>query len=205
MKLLYTNNSPYARKVRVVASEKHIELDLQEVVLADANCIVKDFNPLGKVPTLILSNGDSLYDSSVIVEYLDKKSPVANLIPVDQALRVDVKRWEALADGVCDAAVTVMLEKRRHEDKQDAAVLAKQMDKVMRGLTTLEKDYAGKTWCVDNKYSLADISVGCMLGYVSLRFDGQLDIAADFPNLMNLHDAMLERPIFAQTKPQPKV
>lgn len=204
MKLLYTDNSPYARKVRIVAAEKHIDLALEKVDLAAADCIVKDHNPLGKVPVLILPNGESLYDSTVIVEYLDKKAPVANLIPIDQELKVAVKRLESLADGICDAAVAVMLEKRRSVNKQDTGVIAKQFEKVVRGLTALEKDCADKTWCVNNKYSLADIAIGCMLGYVGLRFEGQIDLAADYPNLARLHDAMLERPMFANTKPLPK-
>jgi glutathione S-transferase len=205
MKLLYTDNSPYARKVRIVAAEKHIELALEKVVLADPDCIVKNHNPLGKVPVLILPNGESLYDSTVIVEYLDKKSPVANLIPIDQELRVAVKRLESLADGICDAAVAVMLEKRRDVAKQDETVIAKQIEKVMRGLTVLEADYADKTWSVNNKYSLADIAIGCMLGYVGLRFEGQIDLTTGYPNLARLHDAMLVRPVFANTKPLPKV
>lgn len=204
MKLLYTDNSPYARKVRIVAAEKHIELELEKVVLAAPDCIVKEHNPLGKVPVLVLPNGESLYDSTVIVEYLDKKAPVANLIPIDQELKVAVKRVESLADGICDAAVAVMLEKRRDASKQNAEVIEKQMEKVMRGLAVLEQDYADKTWGVNNKYSLADIAVGCMLGYVGLRFEGQINLTADFPNLANLHDAMLERPVFANSKPLPK-
>jgi glutathione S-transferase len=105
MKLLYTVNSPYARKVRIVAIEKHIDVTLQEVNLSDPECPVKNHNPLGKVPVLILNDGDSLYDSRVIVEYLDFHTPVARLISQDHSAKIRVRRWEALADGVCDAAV----------------------------------------------------------------------------------------------------
>ena len=113
MKLLYTVNSPYARKVRIVASEKHIVLNLTEVVLAAPDCPVSQYNPLGKVPVLILDDGESLYDSRVIVEYLDNRTPLAHLIPQVSGAKTTVRRWEALADGVCDAAVAVMLEQRR--------------------------------------------------------------------------------------------
>src|SRR5688572_26641828 len=108
MKLLYTVNSPYARKVRIVATEKHIDLVLEEVVLTAPDCPVKQYNPLGKVPVLVLDDGDSLYDSRVIVEYLDNRTPLAHLIPQDHGSKVWVRRWEALADGVCDAVVAIV-------------------------------------------------------------------------------------------------
>lgn len=203
MKLFYTVNSPYARKVRIVAAEKHIDLILEEVVLSAPDCPVKDFNPLGKVPVLVLDNGDAIYDSPVIVEYLDKSAPLANLIPLDQGLRIKVKRWEALADGVCDAAVAVMLEQRRSPEMQDAANIVKQMEKVTRGLTVLNQDIGKNKWCVNGKYSLADIAVGCMLGYVQLRFADQIDLDKDYANLSRLQKELMSRPIFAETQPAP--
>lgn len=203
MKLLYTVNSPYARKVRIVAAEKHIEIELQEVVLNDPECPVKQYNPLGKVPVLILSDGDSLYDSRVIAEYLDNRTPLAHLIPKDNSAKSAVRRWEALADGVCDAAVAVMLEQRKSEQMQDPAVIAKHMDKVTRGLTVLNSDVGGNKWCFDDSFSLADIAVGCMLGYVNLRFGNVIDLAADYPNLDRLHASLLKRQSFKDSMPVP--
>ena len=107
MKLLYSLTSPYARKVRIVAAEKRIAVDLVEVVLADPDCPVQQYNPLGKIPVLVLDDGDSLYDSSVIVDYLDQRTPVSHLVPQDTKSKFQVKRWESLADGVCDAGVAV--------------------------------------------------------------------------------------------------
>ena len=78
MKLLYSLTSPYARKVRIVAAEKRIAIDLEQVVLADPDCPVPQYNPLGKIPVLVMDDGDSLYDSSVIVDYLDQRTPVAH-------------------------------------------------------------------------------------------------------------------------------
>jgi glutathione S-transferase len=203
MKLLYTVNSPYARKVRIVAAEKHIELTLEEVVLSAPDCPVKQYNPLGKVPVLVLESGESVYDSTVIAEYLDKSAPLANLIPTDHSLRVKVKRWEALADGVCDAAVAAMLEQRRPANMQDPAIIDKQMGKVISGLQVLNHDFGENKWCVSGKYSLADIAVGCMLGYVQLRFSDKIDLANDYPNLARLHQVLLTRPIFVETQPIP--
>lgn len=201
MKLLYTVNSPYARKVRIVAAEKHIEIELQEVVLAAPDCPVKQYNPLGKVPVLILNDGDSLYDSRVIAEYLDNRTPVTHLIPKENNSKSSVRRWEALADGVCDAAVAVMLEQRKAVSLQDAATITKQMDKVTRGLTALNQELDSNKWCVDNTFSLADIAVGCMLGYVNLRFGTVINLANDYPNLERLNLALLKRKPFKDTLP----
>ncbi|NOT15832.1 MAG: glutathione S-transferase [Methylotenera sp.] len=201
MKLLYTVNSPYARKVRIVAAEKHIEVTLQEVVLADPDCPVKQYNPLGKVPVLILSDGDSLYDSRVIAEYLDNRTPLAHLIPKDNGAKSAVRRWEALADGVCDAAVAVMLEQRKAPEAQDSAFITKQMDKVTRGLSALNHDLGQNKWCVEDTFSLADIAVGCMLGYVNLRFGQVIDLKADYKNLDRLNTALLKRTSFKESLP----
>jgi len=201
MKLLYTVNSPYARKVRIVAAEKHIDIILEEVVLADPDCPVKQYNPLGKVPVLVLSDGDSLYDSRVIAEYLDNRTPLAHLIPKDNSSKSAVRRWEALADGVCDAAVAVMLEQRKPEQLQDAAFITKQMEKVTRGLSALNNDLDQNKWCVDDTFSLADISVGCTLGYVNLRFSQVINLAKDYPNLERLQTSLLKRQSFQDSMP----
>ncbi len=207
MKLLYTINSPYARKVRIVAAEKHIEVTLEEVVLSAPDCPVKQHNPLGKVPVLVLPDGDSLYDSRVIVEYLDNRTPLAHLIPQDVSAKVKVRRWEALADGICDAAVATMLEQRKPAEKQDVAFIERQMLKVTNGLKELNEDL-GKTegigkshWCVNGTFSLADIAVGCMLGYLNLRFAGVINLAAGYPNLERLQLALLKRPSFQDSLP----
>ena len=207
MKLLYTLNSPYARKVRIVAAEKHIEIALEEVVLAAPDCPVKQYNPLGKVPVLVLADGDSLYDSRVIVEYLDNRTPLAHLIPQDLSAKIKVRRWEALADGVCDAAVAVMLEQRKAALAQDAAFIERQLGKVKLGLQVLnddlaENDKVGKSkWCVNGTFSLADIAVGCMLGYVNLRLSTVINLAADYPNLEHLQATLLKRPSFKNSMP----
>jgi glutathione S-transferase len=202
MKLLYTINSPYARKIRIVAAEKHIDIKLQEVVLSDPDCPVKLYNPLGKVPVLILSDdNDSLYDSRVIAEYLDNRTPLAHLIPKDNTAKSAVRRWEALADGVCDAAVAVIMEQRKPEQKQDEAFIIRQLDKVTRGLTVLNNDLGHNKWCVDDTFSLADIAVGCMLGYINLRFSSTINLAADYPNLERLQSVLIKRQSFIDSMP----
>lgn len=200
MKLLYTVNSPYARKVRIVAAEKHIELEMEEVNLADPNCIVKQYNPLGKIPVLILDDGIGLYDSCVIAEYLDNRTPLAHLIPQNQSAKIGVRRWEALADGICDAAIVVMLEKRKPAAMQDAASIVKQMEKVTRGLEVLNLDLTKKKWCIEETFSLADIAVGCLFGYLELRFK-DLTWQTQYPNLAKHYAAMQKRPSFKDSGP----
>jgi glutathione S-transferase len=200
MKLFYSLTSPYARKIRVVAAEKRIEMEMVKVVLSDPDCPVSQYNPLGKIPVLVLDDGESLYDSPVIAEYLDNRTPVARLIPQDHTLKIRVRRWEALADGVCDAAVAAMMEGRRPEGAQDAAVISKQMGKVERGLTVLNEDLGDAKWCVDDSFSLADIALGCTLGYLQLRYQ-HLDWQERFPNLARHHEAMMQRSSFSETAP----
>jgi len=204
MKLLYTPNSPYARKIRIVAAEKHIDIKLEEVVLSAPDCPVKQYNPLGKVPVLVLGDdNDSLYDSRVIAEYLDNRTPLAHLIPKDNTAKSAVRRWEALADGVCDAAVAVIMEQRKPEQKQDETFVARQMDKVTRGLSVLNNDLGHNKWCVDDTFSLGDIAVGCMLGYIKLRFGNTIDLAGDYPNLERLQSVLVKRQSFIDSMPVP--
>jgi len=107
MKLLSSPASPFARKVRIVLAEKRMECDLERVDVQPADNPVNAHNPLGKIPTLVLDDGTALYDSRVIVEFLDNASPISRLIPADKRERVAVRRWEALADGVLDAGLLV--------------------------------------------------------------------------------------------------
>ena len=201
MKLLYSLTSPYARKVRIVAAEKRIAIDLEQVVLADADCPVPLHNPLGKIPVLIMDDGESLYDSSVIVDYLDQRTPVSHLIPQDTKSKFQVKRWESLADGVCDAGVAVMVEQRRPQNLQDPSWINKQWTKVERGLEALNQDLGQNKFCVDEAFSLADIALVCVLGYLDLRFGNKLDLDNRYPNLARLNASLAARPSIAETLP----
>lgn len=200
MKLLYSLTSPYARKVRVVAAEKRIDMELQQVVLSDPDCPVTLYNPLGKIPVLIMDDGESLYDSRVIVEYLDNRTPVARLLPQEQVTKIAIRRWEALADGVCDAAVAALMEARRPSELQDAALIAKQRGKVTRGLKKLSEDLAGHKWCVADTFSLADIALGCVLGYLELRYK-DIDWQQQYPNLAQHYGEMMKRASFSDSAP----
>lgn len=200
MKLLYTLTSPYARKVRVVAAEKRIEIEMLKVVLADPDCPVIQYNPLGKIPVLVLDDGESLFDSRVIVEYLDNRTPLARLIPQEHSAKIWVRRWEALADGVCDAAILARQEAARPEKLRDNAVIEKQIGKVSRGLTQLNAELGENKWCVDDTFSLADIALGCMLGWLDLRY-ADMGWRESYPNLARHFEEMMKRPSFSETAP----
>src|SRR5919106_3515232 len=118
MKLLSSLASPYTRKVRIVLAEKKIECDLEPVDVQPVENPVNSHNPLGKIPTLVLDDGTALYDSRVIVEFLDSVSPISRLIPDDMRKRVAVRRWESLADGVLDAGLLVRYESMREKKEQ---------------------------------------------------------------------------------------
>ena len=202
MKLIGSLASPYVRKVRVVMAEKKLDYEfaLENVWAADS--AILESNPLGKVPCLIMEDGGAMFDSRVIVEYLDTLTPVGKLIPVQGRERAEVKCWEALADGVSDAAVLVRLEKtQRPEAQQNSAWVERQMLKVHAGIKAMSTGLAETAFCAGNQYTLADVAVCCTLGWVGLRFP-EIDWRGDYANLAKLFDKVSERPSFKDTVPQ---
>lgn len=200
MKLIASLTSPYARKVRIALAEKKIEYDLIEESPWTAETTVPSYNPLGKVPVFVLDDGTTLFDSRVIVEYLDTVSPVSRLIPEPNRQRIVVKRWEALADGICDAAAAIVLENKRPARQQSKDWLERQRGKMDLGLKELANELGDKTWCNGEAYSLADIATGCALGYLDLRHPA-VDWRAAYPNLVKLAERLAKRPSFAETVP----
>ncbi|WP_035059673.1 glutathione S-transferase [Andreprevotia chitinilytica] len=200
MKLYTSHTSPFGRKVRVVLLEKKIEFQWIEEQPNTPGSLIASLNPLGKVPALLLDDGKPLYDSSVIVDYLDQVSPVARLIPAEHRQAIGVKRWEALADGIVDAAVLAFLERRRPAAKQSEEWITRQLEKVDRGLFMLSADLSDRKWCFGGHFSLADIAVGCCLGYLNLRMPA-LGWADRHPNLAVLFEQLNQRPSFQETQP----
>jgi glutathione S-transferase len=203
MKLLASPLSPYTRKVRIVLAEKRIDCDLQTVDVNPVENAVNAHNPLGKIPTLVLDDGTALYDSRVIVEFLDSVSPISRLIPDDTRERVAVRRWEALADGVLDAGLLVRYESMREKKEQQSPEwVGKQLARMHRGMTQMQSELEGKAWCHNGRYSLADIAVGCCLGWLDFRKPGGVDWLARYPALTQHYKKLLERAPFAETVPQ---
>ncbi|NOT18127.1 MAG: glutathione S-transferase [Sulfuriferula sp.] len=200
MKLIASLTSPFARKVRIVLAEKHIECELQIDVPWDADTHVPDYNPLGKIPVLLMDDGTALYDSRVIVEYLDHATPVRNVFPKESRSRILAKRWEALGDGICDAAATIFLEQKRPVPQQNPEWIARQTQKIHRGLAAVATDLGEHSWCMGDNFTLADIAVGCALGYLDLRFP-HIAWRENHPNLGRLATKLAERASFSSTMP----
>lgn len=200
MKLVTSLTSPYGRKVRVVLAEKKIPFQLQVENPWAPDSEVPTYNPLGKVPVLVLEGGVSVFDSRVIVEYLDHASPVSNLIPAEHKSRMAVRGIEALSDGVTDAAVALFLERKRPAEQQSSDWLVLQEKTLFRGLEALAEALGENTWFLGNGITLADVACGCTLGYLDLRFP-EIDWRKAHPNLAKLAEKLATRPSFEQTVP----
>ena len=200
MKLLGSPASPYVRKVRIVMAEKKLDYRFEVADVWGSDEIVAS-NPLGKVPCLVMEGGEAVFDSRVIVEYLDTRSPLARLIPEGSRERVEVKTWEALADGICDALLLARLEATwagRGAEQRSQAWIDRQMRKVDAGLDAIATGLGEKPFCTGIHMTLADIAVGCALGYLDFRFP---DVAwrDRHSSLARLAEKLNTRPSFRET------
>lgn len=199
MKLVASLTSPYARKIRVALAEKSLPFELEVDIPWLADTRVPDYNPLGKVPALVADDGELWFDSPVIAEYLDTLAGPL-LLPADRAAALPVRQAEALADGITDAAVAAFLEGMRPAERQDPAAIERQLGKIGRGLTALEARVAQRKGCAGEALSIADIAIGCTLGYLDLRF-AHLGWRASHPQLAAWAAGLLARPSFTTTAP----
>jgi glutathione S-transferase len=199
MKLFGTPGSPFARKVRIVLEEKRLP---HEYIVARGSAPgspVPQFNPLGKVPTLVLDDGRAIYDSPVIVEYLDGLGSGPRLIPDALEERITVKRWEALGDGIADATVAIHHERREPVEKQRApGWFERQQQKIDRSLAVMEKDIGAGEFCFGGRYTLADIAAGYALGYLDFALPA-LEWRKTHPMLARLAERLAARPSFSTT------
>ncbi len=203
MKLIGATSSPYVRKVRIVMAEKKLDYEFVTEDVWAADSTIGQSNPLGKVPCLVMEGGEALFDSRVIVEYLDTLSPVGKLIPVVGRERAEVKTWEALADGVLDASVLARLEANwagRGKQQRCQAWIDRQLSKVHASLKAMSQGRGDKPFCAGIYLSLADVAVGCALGYLELRFP-EIEWRGDYPNLAKLYEKLAQRQSFADSKP----
>lgn len=203
MKLIGAVTSPYVRKVRIVMAEKKLDYQFVLEDVWSAETTIKESNPLGKVPCLVMEGGEALFDSRVIVEYLDTLSPVGKLIPVMGRERAEVKTWEALADGVLDALILARLEATwpgRTKAQRSQAWIDRQLAKTHASLKAMSQGLGDKPYCAGIHLSLADIAVGCALGYLDFRFP-EIDWRTSYPNLARLAEKLAQRPSFSDSLP----
>ncbi len=203
MKLIGSTTSPYVRKVRAVMAEKKLDYVFETEDVWSESTTIADINPLGKVPCLVMEGGDAVFDSRVIVEYVDTLSPVGKLIPPSGRERAEVKTWEALADGVLDAAILARLEaiwKHRSPEQRSPEWIAYQLAKIDKAVVAMSAGLGERPYCVGTHLTLADIAVGCALSYLDFRFP-ELDWRAKGPNLARLLERLMQRPSFIDTQP----
>jgi glutathione S-transferase len=200
MKLIGSHTSPFVRKVRIVLAEKKIDVDF----VIDSPWLegtgVPAHNPLGKIPVLVLDDDTPLFDSRVIVEYIDNVTPNNKLFPATNRERIEVKRWEAVADGVCDAAAAAFLEAKRAKKEQSATWIARQREKISRALEFMSEELGEKPYCMGTHLSMADLAVGTALGYLCFRF-ADINWQETHPNLARLYAKLMQRASFADTVP----
>lgn len=201
MKLIIAKPSPYARKARIALIEKAIAFEelMDNPWKTDTQTV--DFNPLGKVPVLITDDGESYFDSRVIIEYLETLDCPPALIPADPVARVAAKRVEAVADGICDAVVLTVVEAGRSEALRSLEWVARQRGKAEAGVKVLDQMLPDAKWFVGDSMSIADVAAACVLAYLDLRMP---DFAwrDAYPRLVAFSAAMEARPSFQATRPE---
>ena len=201
MKLIGSLTSPYVRKVRVVMAEKKLDYQLVLEDVWGSDTMLKS-NPLGKVPCLVMEGGEAVFDSRVIVEYVDTLSPVGKLIPPSGRERVEVRTWEALADGLCDAALLARMEATwgPREGARCPAWIDRPMSRIDSAIQAMGQGLGDKPWCNGNHFTLADVAVGCALAYLDFRF-AHIDWRAAHANLARLTEKLAARQSFIDTAP----
>lgn len=200
MKLIGSYTSPYVRKARIVFAEKKLDYQFILENVWEPTTTIQSHNPIGKVPCLLIEDDEALYDSRVIVEYLDTLSPVGRLIPQTGRERANIKCWEALGDGLLDAGVTIVKERQRPAEQINHDWIERQRGKIHAALKVMSQDLGEQSFCIGVNYSLADIAVGCALGYLDFRF-AEIDWRKSYPNLAKFFEKLSARQSFIDTVP----
>ena len=203
MKLFGTPGSPYVRKARLALEEKRIAYEYVLAPVEVRETTVVSLNPLGKIPVLLADDGRAVYDSAVIVEYLDGLVAEPRLIPRAFDDRIEVKRWEALGDGIADATVLISHDYRKPEAKRESAEwYQKHRQKIERGLAVMSKDLGGREFCFGGSFTLADIAAGYALGYLDQALP-ELEWRRPYPTLNQLAMRLAARDSFRKTLVKP--
>ena len=201
--LLSATPSPYARKVRIALAEKGIPFELLTEVPWDKATQTPKYNPLEKLPVLITGDGQSIYESRYILEWLEARHPAPPMLPDDTEGRLAARHLEVLADGVCDAFVLMFWEMHRKPEHQSADWIARQRRKVDGGLREIASLVGTRDYAVGERFGLGDIAAATVVGYLAVRFP-QLDWRGAYPNLAAYSDRMERRASLASSRPEPQ-
>ena len=203
MKLFGVPGSPYVRKARIALEEKCIDYEYVLAPAAERETTVVPLNPLSKIPVLLTDDGRGVYDSAVIVEYVDGLVAEPRLIPQAFRDRIEVKRWEALGDGIADATVLISHDVRKPEARREPEEwYAKQRLKIERGLAVMSEDLGEREFCFGASFTLADIAAGYALGYLDQALP-EIDWRKSYPTLSQLAARLAERDSFSKTLVKP--
>ena len=204
MKLITATPSPYARKVRVVLREKNI--DCEEIIDIPWNkdTLTKDLNPIGKIPILLQDEMAPLYDSKVIIQYLEYLKQELRMYPLDPKDNISARLIEATFDGVCDAVVLVFLENSRNKNLRSNDWVKRQEKKIYKGIEYLSGDLRNKNYFIGNGFSIADVCGISCLEYLDLRFS-KFNWRREYPNLENYWHIHRDRKSFLETKPSTQI
>jgi glutathione S-transferase len=200
LKLISATPSPYARKVRIALAEKGLPFELMTEVPWDRTTSTPKYNPLEKLPVLILEDGSSVYESSFILQYLELKYPQPPLLPGDVDGVIAARRLEVLCDGICDAVVLSFFEKMRSAEGRSQHWLDRQRRKIEGGVREMARLVGDRSFTVGDAFGLGDIAVGTAVGYLSVRFP-EFDWRGQYPDLATFSARIEARPSFANSTP----
>ena len=199
MKQQEHDGKPFVRKVRIALEEKRIPYEYVHARSSAPGSTLWQWNPLSKVPVLVTDGGKAIYDSTVIVEYVDALKGKPTLMPTEFDARIEVKRWEALGDGIADATV---LTSHDYDKVQTADWHRRQRLKIERGLATMSSDLGEREFCFGERFTLADIAAGYATAYLDQVLP-ELDWRSAHPHLARLAERLAERESFRRTLPKP--
>ena len=198
-KLISASPSPFARKVRIALAEKGLPFELLTEVPWDSTTSTPRYNPLEKLPILLLPDGSSVYESSYILQFLEMKYPQVPLLPQDIDGKLAAMKLEVLCDGVCDAVVLTIFEKLR-AGGGSPEWLARQRRKIDGGIAEMARLVGSRRWAVGDGFSLGDIAVGTAVGYLSVRLP-EMPLRTLYPDLAEFSDRLEQRPSFLASRP----
>lgn len=198
MKLFGSPTSPYVRKARVLIEEKNLPVEfVVEDPWIDGSPIIEK-NPLSKIPVLEIAPNDFIFESVLVVHFLDHVDG-RSFTPRDPVGYWEAQRWQSLGNGIIDAAIARVLETRRPDEKQMPEKLAREEARIQRAIALAEANFKGGEFLVGNRYSLADLIVGVALQYVDFRYPH--DWRAASSKLAAWHAVIAARPAFVKTLP----